>query len=122
MPRGPTSSGLCQGGSTGPGRGLGTECCPWWRLELLAASGLRANVNPVQQNRLLPQRWPVPSHQAGLQMRSVFALEGRHNAQPVGVHRAALCSQEVFPSPSGGRPDLWLKARSPLSGGRKQRV
>ncbi|XP_064351943.1 TNF receptor-associated factor 4 isoform X1 [Camelus dromedarius] len=55
-------------------------------------------------------------------MRPVFALEGRHNAQPVGVHRAALCPQEVLPSSSGGWPDLWLRARTPLPGGRKQRV
>lgn len=84
--------------------------------------GLRANVNTVLRNPAPPQRWPVPSPQASLQMRPVFTLEGRHNAQPVGVHRAALCPQEVLPSPLGNRPDLWLRARTPLLGRRKQRV
>ncbi|KAK2502020.1 hypothetical protein MC885_021472 [Smutsia gigantea] len=60
-----------------------TGCCSWWSLELLAASGLKANVNPVLQNHAPPQRWPVLFHQASLQMRPVFALEDRHSAQPI---------------------------------------
>lgn len=79
---------------------------------MLAASRLRANINLVLPNHVPPQRWPVPSYQASLQMRPIFALEGGHNAQLVGVHRAALCPQEVFPSPLGGRPDLWQRART----------
>ena len=91
-------------------------------MELLAASRLRANVNLVFPNHAPPQKWPVPSHQASLQMRPIFALEDRHCAQPMGVHRGALCPQEVLPSPPGGRPDLWLRTRTLLPEGRKQIV
>lgn len=117
MPGGPASSGLCQGESTVPGTG---SCRPWWRLELLLQP---VGSEPMSTQCCAPrQRWPVPSYQASLQMRPVFALEGGHNAQLVGVHRASLCPPEVFPSSLGGWPDLWLRARTPLRGRRKQTV
>lgn len=39
-----------------------------------------------------------------------------------GVHRAALCSQAGLPSPLGGKPGPWLRAKTPLPRGRKQRM